>query len=133
MMHPPLLIFPMAAHVGLAALLYVALTLVRAPKVWGLGRSLPVAATWAKVEPRISANLSNQFEWPVFFYAICLLVITMDKPITIAFVNLAWLFVGGRVIHSGVQIFTSNIRLRGAVFTINFLAVVAMWVCAIVL
>lgn len=128
-----LLIYPMAAHVGLAALLYVALTLVRAPKVWGFGGSLPMAAAWAKLEPRISANLSNQFEWPVFFYAICLLVIATDKPIAVAFVYLAWLFIVGRVIHSGVQIFTSNIRLRGAVFTINFLAVVGMWIYAIIL
>jgi hypothetical protein len=41
---------------------------------------------------------------------------------------LAWVFVAGRVLHSGVQVFTANVRLRGAVFTINFLAVLALWV-----
>jgi hypothetical protein len=30
-------------------------------------------------------------------------------------------------LHSIVQIFTDNIRLRGMVFTINFAAVLAMW------
>ena len=34
----------------------------------------------------------------------------------------------GRVMHSGVQVLTANVRLRGVVFTINFLAVLAMWV-----
>ena len=37
------------------------------------------------------------------------------------------IFVIGRVLHSVVQIFTDNIRLRGMVFTINFAAVLAMW------
>jgi hypothetical protein len=41
--------------------------------------------------------------------------------------HLAWLFVIGRVVHSGVQILSANIRLRGLVFTINFLAVLLMW------
>ncbi|WP_083777363.1 MAPEG family protein [Kangiella koreensis] len=40
---------------------------------------------------------------------------------------LAWIFVAGRLIHSAVQILTNNIRLRGLVYTINFLAVLAMW------
>jgi hypothetical protein len=45
---------------------------------------------------------------------------------------LAWVFILGRVIHSGVQILTDNVRLRGLVFTINFLAVLAMW-CLLIL
>lgn len=57
-----LLIYPMAAHVGLTALLYVALTVARAPSVWGLGRRPDGSNPWAAVEPRVSANLSNQFE-----------------------------------------------------------------------
>lgn len=123
-MHP--LILPMAAHVGLAALLYVLLTIARAPSVWGLGRRADGTNPWAKIEPRISANLSNQFEWPVFFYAACLLLIGRQtlEPLHLW---LAWIFVGGRLVHSYVQIVTTNVRLRGLVFTINFLAVLGMW------
>jgi hypothetical protein len=40
---------------------------------------------------------------------------------------LAWIFIGGRIAHSGVQILTANVRLRGLVFTINFLAVIGLW------
>ena len=69
---PQALILPMAAHVALAAFLYVLLTLARAPAVWGIGRSPDGTNPWASVEPRISANLSNQFEWPLLFYAACL-------------------------------------------------------------
>lgn len=122
-----LLIIPMAAHVGLTALLYVLLTVARAPEVWGIGKRADGANPWAAIEPRISANLSNQFEWPVFFYAACLLLM-MKGAEGDAAILLAWLFVLGRLVHSCIQIFTTNIRLRGLVFTINFLATLGLWV-----
>ncbi|MCE3264397.1 MAG: hypothetical protein K0R43_3476 [Pseudoduganella sp.] len=120
------LIYPMAAHVGLAVVLYVLLTIARAPAVWGLGRRANGSNPWGALEPRISANLSNQFEWPLFFYAACLLVLQRQAVDQLQ-VSLAWVFIAGRVAHTCVQVFTKNVRLRGAVFTINFLAVVGMW------
>lgn len=123
MSHP--LIFPMAAHVALAAFLYVLLTIARAPSIWGVGRLPDGSNPWANVEPRISANLSNQFEWPVFFYAACLVLLQHETGrLTLA---LAWLFVAGRLLHSLVQILTTNVRLRGLVFTVNFIAVLGLW------
>jgi hypothetical protein len=120
------LILPMAAHVALTAFLYVLLTLARAPAVWGIGRLPDGSNPWGAIEPRISANLSNQFEWPLFFHVACVILqLTLVSP---AAVTLAWTFVGGRVLHSGVQILTRNVRLRGIVFTLNFLAVLALWI-----
>ena len=125
MPHP--LIVPMAAHVALAAFLYVLLTVARAPAVWGVGRRADGSNPWAKVEPRISANLSNQFEWPLFFHIACVLLILSNDAGRLS-LALAWIFVAGRVLHSLVQILTGNVRLRGVVFTLNFLAVLALWV-----
>ncbi|GAB3358685.1 MAPEG family protein [Lysobacter tyrosinilyticus] len=116
----------MAAHVALASLLYVLLTVARAPKVWGIGQRADGSNPWIGIEPRISANLSNQFEWPLFFYAACLLLIQSQSE-SAAAVLLAWIFVLGRLAHSHVQICTTNIRLRGLVFTINFLATLGLW------
>ena len=120
------LIYPMAAHVGLAAFLYTLLTVARAPAIWGLGRRPDGSNPWAAYEPRISANLSNQFEWPLFFYAACLLLM-VQRAVLPLHVYLAWTFVAGRIVHIGVQVLTNNVRLRGLVFTINFLAVLGMW------
>lgn len=114
----------MVAHIAWVAFLYVLLTIVRAPTVWGVIKSKK--ETWPLMEPRISANLSNQFEWPLFFHITCVLLIVMGSIESIQ-VWLAWIFIAGRFIHSAVQILTNNIRLRGLVFTINFLAVLAMW------
>ncbi|MDR7133329.1 hypothetical protein J2X06_000513 [Lysobacter niastensis] len=123
MSHP--LIMPMAAHVALAALLYVMLTVARAPAIWGIGRRPDGSNPWGRIEPRISANLSNQFEWPLFFYAACLIL--LQSGTSRFSLVLAWIFVIGRVLHSLVQILTTNIRLRGLVFTINFVAVLGLW------
>ncbi|MFC5570786.1 MAPEG family protein [Lysobacter yangpyeongensis] len=119
------LLVPMAAHVALTATLYVLLTVARAPAIWEIGRSPDGSNPMAKIEPRISANLSNQFEWPLFFHVACLVLALSDaRPAALV---LAWVFVAGRVLHSLVQILTTNVRLRGIVFTINFAAVLGLW------
>ena len=120
------LLYPMAAHVVLTALLYVWLTVARAPAIWGLGGRHDGTNPWAGVERRVSANLSNQFEWPLFFYAACLLLVQRGA-VDETQLWLAWIFVAGRVAHSAVQCLTTNVRLRGVVFTINFAAVLGMW------
>lgn len=126
MPHP--LIPPMAAHVALAAFLYVLLTVARAPTIWGIGRRADGSNPWARVEPRISANLSNQFEWPLLFYVACVLLMMLGQGDAPAAIALAWLFIAGRLLHSGVQILTTNVRLRGLVFMLNFVAVLGLWV-----
>jgi hypothetical protein len=116
----------MASHVAWMAFLYALLTIARAPAVWGIGRRADGGNPWAKLEPRIGANLRNQFEWPLLFYVACLLLI-QSGDINHAAIVLAWIFVGGRLLHSAVQILTTNIRLRGLVFMVNFLAVLGLW------
>lgn len=124
MPHP--LILPMTAHVALTALLYALLTVARAPAVWGLGRRADGSNPFAALEPRLSANLSNQFEWPLFFHVACVLLIVRGVESPLA-VGLAWAFIAGRMAHSAVQVGTGNVRLRGVVFTVNFAAVLALW------
>ena len=128
MTHP--LMLAMAAHVALTAFLYALLTVARMPKVWGVGRRADGGNPWATIEPRIGANLSNQFEWPVFFHAACLLLMHLQTASLVA-VQLAWVFIAGRVAHSLVQILTTNIRLRGLVFMVNFLATLGLWAVAL--
>ncbi len=120
------LIAPMAAHVALAALLYALLTVARAPAIWGVGRRADGNNPFARFEPRLAANLRNQFEWPLFFHVACLLLMLQGAAPPAA-VWLAWVFIGGRCLHSAVQVLTGNVRLRGVVFAINFVAVLGMW------
>jgi len=55
----------------------------------------------------------------------------MQFPPSAAAVALAWIFIAGRILHSAVQILTRNVRLRGVVFTINFLAVLGLWILVV--
>lgn len=121
------LLFAMFLHVSWTGLLYVLLTVLRAPSIWGIDTKMGSIRKLATVEPRVSANLSNQFEWPLLFYVCCLLLIISGGTVDRVQILFAWVFVIGRVIHSLVQILTTNIRLRGAIFTINFVAVFLMW------
>lgn len=130
-MYSPLLL-PVFIHIAWTGVLYVVLTIVRAPSVWEIGIHKDGVNPWADIEPRISANLSNQFEWPLFFHMVCVILISNAALYSRTYLWLAWVFVFGRILHSLVHILTSNVRLRGLVFTINFLAVICMWVSVIV-
>lgn len=122
------LLYAMFFHVCWVFFLYVLLTAVRAPAIWALDTKSGTLRKRASLEPRISANLSNQFEWPLLFYVCCILLIVSSEPIGSVQIVLAWIFVIGRVAHSLVQILTTNIRLRGTVFSLNFVAVLLMWI-----
>lgn len=111
----------MNAHLLLIGLLYVRLTVARAPAIWRIGARADGSNPWAAWEPRISASLSNQFEWPIFFHRACVTLGPQnDDPVAL---GLAWLFVLGRALQGFVQIGTRDIHMRGLVFTVNFVAV----------
>ena len=122
------ILWPMLAHVAWVVMLYAWLTVARTLAVrrgevdysaFVLGRDEPLHIA------RITRNLANQFELPAIFYALVVLLIALGK-VTAFDVVAAWVFVAGRVVHTLVQTLTDNVGLRGNVFTINFLAVVAL-------
>jgi len=122
------LIIPMFFHVTFTCFLYAALTIMRAPVVWNIGANKDGSNPFVEYEKSVSANLSNQFEWPLFFYIACVILMTKEPFFRDAHLWLAWGFIVGRILHSAIHILTNNIRLRGIVFTFNFLAVFAMWI-----
>ena len=122
------ILWPMLAHVAWVVLLYAWLTYARWTAVkrgevdyssFEFNREEPPAVA------RIRLNLANQFEWPVVFYALVVLLIALGK-VTMFDVIAAWVFVAGRVVHTLVQALTDNVPLRGQVFTINFVAVLVL-------
>jgi hypothetical protein len=121
------LLWPMLAHIGWVLLLYVWLTIARQAAV---RRGEVVYGDFARGEEphhvaRITRNLANQFELPVIFYALAVLLIA-THDVTGIDVIAAWLFVVGRVIHTLVQTLTDNVPLRGQVFMINVMGVLVL-------
>ena len=123
------ILWPVAAHLALIFCLYAALSVARFLTVASgdkryadfqfSGGDAPAAA-------RISANLSNQFELGPLFHVLALTLWVTDS-VTPAQLALAWAFVAGRLAHTLVQTLSGNVVLRGLVFSVNFLALAAMW------
>jgi hypothetical protein len=122
------LLWPMLAQIGWTFMLYAWLTVARTRAVksgqidyscFVLGREEPLQVA------RITRNLANQFELPVIFYAVVVLLVALGRVATIDVIA-AWLFVAGRVVHTLVQTLTDDVVLRGRVFLISFTAVVLL-------
>jgi len=122
------LFIPFVGHFALVVMLYVALSVLRLRNVMS-GSSRyddylrPDGDSGAVL--RIQRNLSNQFEAPMFAY-IAMLVIAMNHATTTWDLWAAWIFLAGRLVHSAVQTLTANVRLRGAVFAINFIGIMML-------
>jgi hypothetical protein len=119
-----LLIWPMLAQIGWTFFLYAWLTWARQQAVkcgkidysgFLLGRDEPLEVA------RITRNLANQFELPVVFYTVVVLLVALHAVGTIDLVA-AWAFFAGRIVHSLVQTLTNDVVLRGRVFLISFVA-----------
>ena len=121
------ILLPMLAHIGWVFLLFSWLTVVRLRAV--KRHEVEFIAFAHGEEPhhiaRITRNLANQFELPVIFYAVVVLLVA-TKNVTTVDVVAAWVFVAGRVIHTLVQTLTDNVPLRGQVFLINFAGVAVL-------
>ncbi len=121
------LLWPMLFQIGWTFLLYAWLT---AARTRAIKHGEAAYSGFARGEEphqvaRITRNLANQFELPVIFYAVVVLLVVTKNVTTIDLIA-AWVFVAGRVIHTLVQTLTDNVRLRGQVFLINFAAVVVL-------
>lgn len=74
-----------------------------------------------------AANFSNQFETPVLFFVLILLAIHVGAT-SYVMAALAWLYVVSRIVHTLIHIGPNKLPLRGAVYSVGFLALVGMWV-----
>jgi hypothetical protein len=121
--------WPIVAHIVLVFILYGLL---------GLRRSAAVKAGSAEAhqfrenrdEPAeslfVRSNLANQFELPVLFYAISM-VLFITQADNIPAVILAWIFVASRYAHSYVHVTSNNLRYRSPLFILGFLALLGMF------
>ncbi len=119
-----LILWPVLSQVGWTFLLYAWLTVKRQVAV-KRGEVQYGSFAFNRDEPkdvaRIRLNLANQFELPLFFFFAVAMLIALNRVNGID-IAAAWIFLGGRVVHSLVQGLTDNVPLRGQVFLINFFA-----------
>ena len=92
---------------------------------------IPLPASAAQITKQADRNLINLFEFPILFYAICVVLYVTGKVDTY-FVVLAYWFVGLRVAHSLYHIFINgfigDLPLRALIWLPSWLIVIWMWV-----
>jgi hypothetical protein len=86
---------------------------------------------WPVRATQFAYAFSNQFELPVLFYVLTILVIITHHADFI-FVLLAWIFVLMRVFQAVVHVTNNNVRFRGAFYGVGALILFIMWVIYIV-
>ena len=64
-------------------------------------------------------HFANQFELPVLFYAVSVLVLTLGTPSWID-VGLAWAFVVLRLLHGFIHLGKNDVRSRFRVFVLGY-------------
>ncbi len=72
-------------------------------------------------------NLTNLFETPVLFYAVCIVAVLAGAT-QLWLVILAWLYVALRLVHTVVHINSNVVRIRFNVFLVSYFVLFAMWV-----
>jgi hypothetical protein len=75
---------------------------------------------------KVSNHYVNLFEWPVMFYVVCL-AIYAGKRADMAYLALAWLFVGLRCAHAFIHMTHNTLLQRRNVFLYGVLTLLFMW------
>ena len=92
---------------------------------------IPLPASAAQITKQADRNLINLFEFPILFYAICVVLYVTGK-VDAYFILLAYWFVGLRVAHSLYHIFINgfigDMPLRALLWLPSWLIVIWMWV-----
>ena len=92
---------------------------------------IPLPASAAQITKQADRNLINLFEFPILFYAICIVLYVSGK-VDAFFILLAYCFVGLRVAHSLYHIFINgfigDMPLRALLWLPSWLIVIWMWV-----
>lgn len=82
---------------------------------------------WPEDVVKVSNNIANQFETPVLFYVLCLVIYSINAAGTVAIV-LAWLFALSRFAHAYVHVGSNYVPLRLRLFLFGCVVLLAMLV-----
>ena len=86
---------------------------------------------WTPKTQQISNAFRNQFELPMLFYVLTILVI-ITRHADVLFLVMAWIFVLLRIAHVYVFVTHNRVMMRGTVYGIAALVLIAMWlICAV--
>jgi hypothetical protein len=86
---------------------------------------------WPPRATQFGNAFSNQFELPVLFYVLTILVIE-TKHADLMFVLMAWVFVTLRVLQALVHVTSNRVPVRGGFYGASAIVLLVMWIIFIV-
>ncbi|MGQ2969079.1 MAG: MAPEG family protein [Allorhizobium sp.] len=120
--------WPLVAHAFLVFCLY-ALLVIRRAAVVRAGKVERIAFRENLAEPEesrvVNRAIANQFELPVLFYAVSVLLF-MTEADNLGALVLAWIFVVARYVQAAMQL-TGNLPLRRLFFMLGFVSLFLLW------
>ncbi len=121
-MNPNLIFLPVLVHMLLIFSLYIRLAVAKRrsagevdPKVTALD---PKA--WPEQVVKISNNIANQFETPILFYVLSVILFLTDN-VSVFSVSLMGLYVVSRIVHSFIHTGSNYVPVRMKVFLVGTL------------
>ncbi len=91
------------------------------------GRSLSLGEqNWPGRVQQISSAFNNQFETPIYFYAVIGFAM-LAQYASGAFIALAWGYVASRIVHALIYITVNIVPVRFLVFLAGLICLIAMW------
>lgn len=79
---------------------------------------------WVQLPNR---NYMNLLELPVLFYVIGLILLITQQH-TAAMLNVAWCYVGLRILHSAIHLTVNQVIVRMLVFATSNFVLLALWI-----
>ena len=81
---------------------------------------------WSKPVVLTSKNLANQFQLPVIFYVLCLILASIDA-VAMVTLAVAWVFVATRYVHAYVHVSTNYVPVRMRAFLLGALTLFVLF------
>jgi hypothetical protein len=81
---------------------------------------------WSRPVVLTSKNLANQFQLPVIFYVLCLILASLDTVTMVALV-VAWFFVATRYVHAYVHVSSNYVPARLRAFLLGALSLIVLF------
>lgn len=125
--------WPVLAQVTLTIAMFIILGARKAKAIKAGAVNRAEAALDNRVWPtdvvKVSNNIANQFETPILFYVLCV-VLYSSGGVGMAAVVLAWLYALSRYAHALVHIGTNYVPTRMRIFMFSCLLLLAMTLLA---
>lgn len=81
---------------------------------------------WPEGPKKVANSLLNQFQLPVLFYLLCVLLL-ITNFVDIIHLVLAWGFVLSRLVHAYIHVGSNDVMKRFSAFLVGVIALSIMW------